>query len=375
MATTMLLGSTLCDPIGAAVTLVEGKNGKLDAEVRLMFWGVSEGRDSVPAGATPQDEHVNDFLLRRGRIILRAQASEKLQLYCQVGQDYVGSKVATEETSFRVKDLYLNYRFTEGFQATAGQFKIPFLRQNLESGFNQLLVDRAVLPGQRPAKEGSRDLGVMAWGNEGGFQYQVAVFDGSDQEAKSSNSSLRAATRLSYNWFTRETTPGYTGTWIGEKRVLQVAGQVDAQDGRLDPKDDAAFVSEPRDYRAWALDIFYDQPFHVDWAFTLEGGGLHRRDNYDEAGLDSRTIKGYYGQTGLLLPWHLGTGRLQVATRYESLHMDRGPSSRSSVSRSVGASYFGKGHDRKVQVDYTRRTESPVELDNDEVRLSVIAVF
>ena len=47
----------------------------------------------------------------------------------------------------------------------------------------------------------------------------------------------------------------------------------------------------------------------------------------------------------------------------------------SNVNRSVGASYFGKGHDRKIQLDYTKKTESPVELDNDEVRLSVISVF
>lgn len=367
--------STIGTSTQAAVTLAEGDKGKLDAEIRLMFWGISAGRDSVPPGSTAQNEDVNDFLVRRGRIVLRAQTSNNLQLYCQFGQDNLGGKVLTEDNGMRLKDLFLNYKFAESFQAVAGQFKVPFSRQSLETGFNQLLVDRVVVLGARPGKESTRDLGVMGWGNAGGFQYRVGVFDGTDQEGKNPNSSLRYAARFSYNWFTKEPTLSYTGTWIGEKKVLQVGGQVDSQADRLDPKDDTAFVLEPRDYSAWAVDLYYDQPFLKTWALTLESAWFDREDNYLQAGLDTRSTSGYYGQAGLLLPWQLGTGRLQFATRYARANIDRSGSSTSNVHRSVGATYFIKGHDRKIQLDFTNKTESPVKLDNDEVRLSVITVF
>jgi len=375
LALTAVASTSILAPALAAVPLYDGPKGKLDAEIRLMFWGVLDGRDSVPAGSTAQNEHVNDFLLRRGRIVLRGQASEKLSIYAQFGQDNVGGKVLAEDAGIRVKDLSMNYRFAEAFQGTAGQFKVPFLRQNLESGFNQLFVDRAATPSLRPAKEGSRDLGLMAWGNAGGLQYRAAIFDGADQETKNPNSSTRGAARVSYNWFTNETTPGYTGTWIGEKKVLQVGVQIDAQNGRLDPKDDAAFVLQSRDYRARAIDVFYDQPLESRWALTFEGSWLDRRDNYRAAGLDTRLLSGYYAQAGVLLPWEIGAGRLQAEIRYEALDADRGPASGSSVNRSVGVTYFAKGHDRKIQLDYTKKTESPTGLDNDELRLSLVTVF
>ncbi|MBI1952038.1 MAG: hypothetical protein HYS34_11835, partial [Acidobacteria bacterium] len=205
--------------------------------------------------------------------------------------------------------------------------------------------------------------------------YRVATFDGSDQEDGNSASSLRGSARVSWNWFTPEAGPGYTGTTIGEKRILQVAVQADAQNHRLDSKDDSAFTGLSRAYRAWAADLFYDQPFAGSWALTFEGAWLGRRDDYDGPGLDTRAISGYYAQAGLLLPGHVGPGRLQLVGRYEDLDTGRGPDTSSVHNRAAGLTYFASGHGRKIQLDYTERRERPADLDNNEIRLSVIAVF
>ena len=361
-------------PGHAWVTLVDKDDRKLELETRLMFWGVSAGPEDVPSGPV-QSEDINDFSVRRARFLLRAKASPRLEIYLQLGQDNDGGKVLKPDAGFRIKDFYLNYKRAEGLQVLVGQFKVPFLRQNLESGFNQLLVDRATLPSLRPALEGQRDVGGMIWGNHGGFQYRVAVFDGSDQDTTNTRSSFRAATRLSYNWFTPEPDAGYTGTTIGEKRILQVGLQGDAQEHRMDPKDDAGFTTLNRDYRAWAADVYFDQPFGGRWALTFEGAWLDRRDDYDSPGVSTRSIKGSYAQGGLLLPGQVGPGRLQLVARYEDLDTERGVVESGTINRGVGINYFGKGHDRKIQFDYTRRRESPVSLDNDEYRLSVVAVF
>ena len=215
----------------------------------------------------------------------------------------------------------------------------------------------------------------MLWGNIRGFQYRAAVFDGSDQEGTNTRSGFRGATRLSYNWFTRETGPGLTGTTIGEKRILQIGLQGDAQNHRMDSRDDTAFAALSRDYRCWAADLFYDQPFAGAWAVTVEGAWLDRRDDYSGPGVSTRSITGYYAQSGLLFPGRVGPGRLQLVARYEDIDTKRGAAHSGNVNRSVGINYFGKGHDRKIQFDYTRRRESPVDLENDEYRLSVVAVF
>ena len=369
-----LLMLSLGSPARAWVTLVDKDDRKLELEARLMFWGVSAGRDDVPSGPV-QSEDVNDLFVRRARFLLRAKASPRLEIYLQLGQDSAGSKVLKPDAGFRIKDFYLNYRRAEGLQVLVGQFKVPFLRQNLESGFNQLLVDRAALASLRPALEGQRDEGGMIWGNHGGFQYRVAVFDGSDQDATNTRSTFRAATRLSYNWFNPEPGAGYAGTTIGEKRILQVGLQGDAQNHRMDPKDDASFTTLNRGYRAWAADLYLDQPFGGGWALTLEGAWLDRQDDYDSPGVSTRSIKGSYAQGGLLLPGHVGQGRLQLVARYEDLETERGAVESGAINRGVGINYFGKGHDRKIQFDYIRRRESPVDLDNDEYRLSVVAVF
>ncbi len=189
-------------------------------ELRFMFWGVS------------QEESVEDFLVRRARLIFKARPAEAVLLTFQFGHDNAGSEISREDEGLRIKDAYLNYKAADGFQVAVGQFKVPFMRHSLESGFNQLLVDRADLAGIRPAEEGARDLGVMLWGNRGGFQYRAAAFDGSDQEEGAEDSGFRGTVRVSYNWFEHESRLGYTGTTLGDKRILQIGAQIDRRPGR-----------------------------------------------------------------------------------------------------------------------------------------------
>ena len=91
-------------------------------------------------------------------------------------------------------------------------------------------------------------------------------------------------------------------------------------------------------------------------------------------GLATRRIEGFYTQGGLLLPGNLGPGRLQLALRYEDGDSKRGSTKATTRRTTGGATYFFKGHDRKLQVDYTFRRETPA-IENDELRLSLVAVF
>jgi len=365
-------------PARAAVTLYEKDQTRLEMEFRLMAWGVQAGPDLIPvgAGAPPDQEgEIYDFLVRRARILVRARLSNSLEIFFQAGEDNMGSKILKDDAGFRFKDAMLNFRHSEGLQLAVGQFKVPFLRQNLESGFNQLLVDRSITTAIRPAVEGQRDDGGMIWGNRGGMQYRVAVFDGSDQEDTNTHSSLRGSARVSYNWFTPEPGFGFTGTTFGKQKILQVGGQGDWQDGRTDPRDATAFQTERRDYRAWAFDYFYEQPYRSGWSLVTEGAWIQRRDDYLTDGLDTLSTHAGYVQAGVLFPWEVGIGHLQVSGRYELLDTDRGAASTDVRGRTFGLTWFLKGHDRKIQFDHTTLHESPVESDNDAYRISFAATF
>jgi Phosphate-selective porin O and P len=357
-------------PARAAVTLVDNDKAKLELEVRLMAWAMATGPDLIP----DQDESIQDFFVRRARLILRARLTPSLELVFQMGQDNVGSKVLRDD-GFRFKDALLNWKKVDALQVAVGQFKVPFLRQNLCSGFNQLLVDRSLVTALRPAIEGSRDQGAMLWGNHNGLQYRAALFDGSDQEDTNTTSHVRGTTRVSWNWFTPEPSFGSTGTTIGEKQILQVAVQADAQNGRVDGRDDTAFENEVRDYRAWAAEAFYDQPLGGGWALTLEGVWLERRDDYETIGLDTRSTDGTYAQSGVLFPGSVAHGRLQVAGRWEKMDTERGLTEGSIRVSTVGLNWYAKAHERKIQLDYGRVTEEPVDLDDNFYRLSVVATF
>lgn len=364
----------------AAITLVEGEKGKLDMEIRLQVWAVENSTELLPGINTtpppPQEESFTDFFVRRARLVLRGQISKSLEIVLQLGQDNIGAKVLRDDAGFRVKDAYINYKRNDALQLLAGQFKVPFLRQNLQSGFNQLLVDRCLVTALRPAVEGSRDQGGMIWGNHSGLQYRVAAFDGSDQEDTSTQSSIRGSARVAWNWFTPEPGFGMTGTTLGQKKILQIALQGDAQNGRLDSRDSTLFAAEPRAYRNWAVDLFYDQPWKEGaWALTVEGAYLQRRDDYDAPGLATRVIDADYLQAGVLIPGHLGPGRVQIAGRYERIDSARGSLDNDLNARTLGLTWFTRGHDRKIQADYTDSHERPVDLDDNLYRLSFVAVF
>ncbi|HKQ96441.1 MAG TPA: porin [Candidatus Polarisedimenticolia bacterium] len=362
-------------------TLVEGEKGKLEIEFRLQAWAMTAGPDTpfIPglnsAPPVAQDENINDFFVRRARVLLKAQISQSLELAIQFGQDNLGSKILRDDASMRIKDAAINWKKNDALQVIVGQFKVPFLRQNLASGFNQMLVDRSLVDALRPAIEGSRDQGGQVWGNHGGLQYRAALFDGSDQEDTNAGSSVRQSARLSYNWFTPEPTFGSTDTTLGQKKILQIAGQADHQNGRVDARDDVGFAAETRSYTAWAAEIYYDQPFGEKWAVTALAVWLQRRDDYDTVGLETRSTDGHYGQAGLLLPWEIGPGRLQIAGRWEEIESDRGAGESSMRARTFGLTWFTKGHDRKIQFDHGELKERPTDLDDNFYRLSVVAVF
>ncbi|MRR59201.1 MAG: porin [Deltaproteobacteria bacterium] len=96
--------------------------------------------------------------------------------------------------SFKMlQDAFLNYKFIDEVQLRAGQYKVPFARQELTSDGSLSFVDRSPVV---DAFKASYDIGAMVHGKvAGGFaEYNLGVFGGLGQTtARATNDNMFAA--------------------------------------------------------------------------------------------------------------------------------------------------------------------------------------
>ena len=315
---------------------------------------------------------------------------------------YMGGYAFTRDLTYRVQadltksntaqlldDAWINYKFIEEAQAQVGQFKVPFLRQELISDGSQQFVDRSnVVDAFKP----SYDIGVMGWGNvsKSLFAWNAGIFGGAGQgQTRTGNNSAYAiravfnplgavpytesslenfeSPRFSiggdYFWNTLKktgtttfqdtstTTPPYAGTsgWLGTNAaVFDNTEKVDVE------------------------------MYSVDGAFKWRG--LSVQTEYvrgsAEGEVTERTVKasGAYAQAGyLVVPKHL-----ELAARY-TWYDPKEHAPNDLVTQVQGAvSWYFYDHNLKLQGDYTnihtqKTTGSPVI--DQQVRIQAQVAF
>ena len=125
-----------------------------------------DGEDSETFGA---------FVLRRGRVTLAGHAhSKNIRYKLQVGWD---------KDAPVLKDMYFDLGPKTGVQLRAGQMKMPFSRQQLNSSSKLDLVDRAITD---KAFLGGRDIGLMVHNgvtSGEGVEASLGLFNGNGDKA------------------------------------------------------------------------------------------------------------------------------------------------------------------------------------------------
>jgi phosphate-selective porin OprO/OprP len=293
---------------------------------------------------------------------------------------YMGGYAFTQDLTYRVQvdlaksgtaqqldDAWINYRFTDAAQIQAGQFKMPFSREELTSDGALQFVDRAsAVDFFKP----SYDIGAMVQGRAAGgkFAYSAGLFNGTGQSGTRTTNSGAWAARVVFNPFgemryseadlentpspllslganyfantlkrnsnstfldTTSSTPPYAGTsgWLGK-----------------DATGTAIFDNTER------VDV---GTYGFDAAFKWRG--LFVQGEYFGGKADGETTghtvhaSGYYGQAGyFLLP-----KKLEVAARYSSVDPNREKTRDLQVQVTGAVSYYFEGHNLKLQGDYT----------------------
>jgi phosphate-selective porin OprO/OprP len=306
-------------------------------------------------------QEVSVWRIRRFKVYMGGYAFTKNLTY------RVQTDLAKSGTAQMLDDAWINYRFIDAAQIQAGQFKIPFSRQELTSDGALQFVDRA---NAVDAFKPSYDVGTMAQGNVAGgrLAWNAGLFNGTGQSGTRTTNSGAWAARVVFNPFgemryseadlentpnpllslgagyfantlkrnanstfldTTTSTPPYAGTsgWLGKAAA-----------------NTAIFDNTERvDVGTYGFDAAFK------WqGFSAQGEYFGGRAEGKNRG-PTMHARGYYGQAGyFLLP-----KKLEVAARYSSVDPNREKNRDLQVEVTGAVSYYFEGHNLKLQGDYT----------------------
>jgi phosphate-selective porin OprO/OprP len=172
---------------------------ELGGRAQVNYAGAEEDAETV-TGTGIADR----FFLRRARFEVAGQLFRWIDF--KVESDF------TESTS--LKDAYLDFRPWSELGVRAGQYKVPFSREELISSRLIDFVERSILNELAPA----RDFGVMAHGNlfNRTVAYQLGVFNGAGEDTADNNEEKDLAGRL--------VLAPFRNTSVGFLKNLELAG-------------------------------------------------------------------------------------------------------------------------------------------------------
>jgi hypothetical protein len=333
----------------AGPTIAFGKEGNLTFNYSFQGWAQDRGYSSAT-----DDGRSTDFFLRRNRLTFSGQYNDLVGFYANLDAPS-DSRYGQDDKSIFFRDAYITVDPRDEVRFIIGRAKNTFTRENLEACFDPLTMDRAETLAYTPWG-GSRDTGVAMWGNlaDGKFQYRVMIADGREgNEVVKDNP--RVTGRVHVSLLDPEYEYGYRGTYLGTRKVLTIGAAYDYQKevayGNYIAKTD------PKDYKAWTADIFYEQPTSAG-TFTASGavmrndtGKVHWGFSPDPNLPQTTDMEGYYVKAGYLLPGKVGPGRVQFFGRYERSEYNLPTGYRDQDWTGVGLHYLIDGQLLKVSFE------------------------
>ncbi len=127
------------------------------------FVGAPAGQRE-PELSNPGDKSIKDnsnFSFRRVRLVFSGDINEYVSLYLQ--PDFASDVSGTQQNFVQLRDAYADIFFTKNheYRIRAGQSKVPFGWENLQSSQNRIALDRD--DALNSAVPSERDLGLFAY--------------------------------------------------------------------------------------------------------------------------------------------------------------------------------------------------------------------
>jgi phosphate-selective porin OprO and OprP len=308
------------------------------------------------------------FTIRRARLIESGNAFYPwLKFFVQI----------TLEQAVNLRDAYVTAAYYKWLTPQVGQFKVPFDREYLTSGFNLQLIERSIASTEFSLQ---RDVGLQVSGFPAGdlFEYRAGIFNGSGANQDNVNNKFMYVGRLVLTPFGPY--PYSQSALDTPKRPLLAIGAAGAFLPDLAPGERRSI--------AGVLGSTSEVPVRSD-VYQLTGDGAFKWLNFSFEGayhyriidpqlitrLGRQNASGYFVQAGyLIFPKHF-----EIAGRYSYVNPDNPVQTSNNNQEEVtgGLSYYFEAHRLKLQANFTylHTQGSPRDQYDKVVRSEVTLMF
>jgi hypothetical protein len=324
----------------------EGTNSFI--KIGFLAQGQVEWLDQNDVGHVSQN-----IFIRRIRIIMGGNITNNLSFFFEtdspnIGKYDAGTKKKNEADIF-IQDLYTTYSFGDEFKVDGGLMLMPLSHNHLQGATTLLPIDYGpftFVEGGPTQERVGRDYGVQARGYlfDKHLEYRAGVFQGNrDLDTQGRNveeAPFRYVGRIVFHVLEPEDSFFYTGTTLGKKNILSVGGSIDLQDT----------------YRAYAGDLFWDQPIGDGDCFTLQFDYTYLEGDPDGMNNPYRTLyaqNNYLGELGYYnAATRFGLFGQFAEQNFVQVNNDKDDPWQDERRWQAGLVYWGEGHNWNVKMGY-----------------------
>ncbi len=337
-------------------TTIKSKSAELVISNRAQIRFTSEDLDTNSATSKPERD---SFRLRRMKTKFEGWAYDK-----NLGYEM---QVNFADSANVLEDANVNWDFTNGKKTVmikAGQYKVPFGRQELTSSGSQQFVDRSAVSNTFAR---GRDIGVQLWGtpNGGVWDWRIGVFNGNGRTtSRNDNDDLQLNARLQWAPFGD---PKYSeGDFEAtDKLLFAIAGGYEANIREV-----AAVVTPPAlaHQNEQTITAFDAVAKYRGFSFF---GERFQRENDRNNGFSDFDDSGYVLQAGyFVIP-----KKLEIALRAAELdpNGDKDNDERTEIGVALG--WFLAKHSNKLQLDFRELEDKGRKAKDKELRLQYQIIF
>ncbi len=336
-------------------TTIKSKNAELNISNRMQIRFTHEDLDTNSATSKPERD---SFRLRRMKMKFDGWTYTKDLTY--------ELQVNFSDSANVLEDANINYDLTKGKKAVmikAGQFKVPFGRQELTSSGSQQFVDRAAVSNTFAR---GRDIGVQLWGTPyaGKIDWRIGVFNGNGRTvARNDNDNLQLDARLAWQPFgdVKYSESGFEGT---DRFLFAVAGEYEASVREVAAAGTA--VAHQNDQTITGFDVVAK---YRGFSFY---GELFDRENDRNKGFSDFDDAGVILQAG----YFIVPNRLEIALRAAELDPNSNIDDNERTENGIAFNWFLNKHNHKLQADYRMiEDKARASSDDKEIRLQYQLIF
>ncbi len=224
------------------------KIGVLSQVHALNYESVTSNPETGVGGYTRTWER--QLYLRRMRVLVGGNITDRTSFFFETDAPNIGYVNAAGEKNMRitmyVQDAQIQHNFSETIGFIAGLQLVGITRNGLQSAASLMALNYGAYQFFASGPLGNlagRDIGITMRGFlfDRRLEYRAGVFGGKNNDR---TSPYRFTTRFNYSFLDREPGFFYTGTTLGNGKVLSVGGGVDTQNN----------------YYALSVDSFFDYP-------------------------------------------------------------------------------------------------------------------